>query len=340
MRSAAGLGRPVASRLAVGALVLMGLALSGCSAAARAGPAAASSAGPGAATSPAATSPAAASPSPSPSVTASPTSTCTGIAPGFSCTMQQRITEVQHYLAGRHGSIGIVLDDRVTGAVWHNGHAHTLYPAASTMKLAVMTDLLLRNQRGTIHLTAADWRQMYQALHTSNDIDANDLWGTYEDARFQQRIQAFGMTRAHFTNEINWGYMDCTPRDLDHLMNYVLAKAPASVRNYLVRQLRHVSVHDQQWGVWGAGPASRPGNKDGWEHPPVGGGDHWWITNTVGFAGPAQEYTLSVMDNLYNYDEPGSRGFFYGANTLTQIASILFQGRHTAAPHPHPSYVP
>jgi hypothetical protein len=329
-RRATGLGG-----LALTGLAVTGLTLTGCSASAPARPLQASSIPPAAAT-PAARAPA----SPSPGVTASPTPGCTGIAPGFSCVMQQRITEARHYLAGRHGSIGIVLDDRVTGAVWHNGHVHTLYPAASTMKLAVMTDLLLRNRRGSIHLTSADRREMYQALHTSNDDDANALWNTYEDASFQQRIQVFGMTRAHFVGEINWGFMYCTPRDLDHLMNYVLAKAPAGVRDYLVRQLQHVSVHDQHWGVWGAGPANQPGNKDGWEQDPIAPGNAQWITNTVGFAGPAQEYTLSIMDNLHDYGGTGPRGFFYGTNTLTQIASILFQGHHTTAPHPQPSYVP
>ena len=54
----------------------------------------------------------------------------------------------------------------------------------------------------------------------------------------------------------------------------------------------------------------------------------------------AQEYTLAIMDNLYNYGGTGRGGFFYGANTLTQIASILFRGQHTTAPHPQPSYVP
>jgi hypothetical protein len=254
--------------------------------------------------------------------------------------MQHRITEVRRYLAARHGSIGIVLDDRVTGAVWHNARAHALVPAASTMKLAAMTDLLLRNRRARIHLTSTDWREMYQALHTSNDDDANDLWRSYENASFLVRIRAFGMTRAQFTSKVNWGFMYCTAKDLDHLMNYILTKAPASVRDYLVRQLQQVSVHDQQWGVWGAGPANQPGNKDGWEQDRIGPGDYWWITNTVGFAGPAQEYTLAVTDNLYNYGGTGPRGFFYGANTLTQIASILFQGQHTTAPHPQPSHVP
>jgi hypothetical protein len=330
----------VLAGLALTGLVLAGLALSGCSVPAPPGPVQASSAAAAPATPATAARTTGAPASPSPGVTASPTPACTGIAPGFSCVMQQRISEAQHYLAGRHGSIGIVLDDRVTGAVWHNGHAHTLYPAASTMKLAVMTDLLLRDRRGSIHLTAADRGEMYQALHTSNDIDANDLWNKYEDATFQQRIRAFGMTRAHFTGEINWGFMYCTPKDLDHLMNYVLTKAPAAVRDYLVRQLQHVSVHDQQWGVWGAGPANQPGNKDGWEQDPIGPGNAQWITNTVGFAGPAQEYTLSIMDNVHDYGGTGPRGFFYGTNTLTQIASILFQGHHTTAPHPQPSYVP
>ena len=62
---------------------------------------------------------AAASSPPSPS----PTPTCTGIAPRFSCRMQQRITAVEKYLVGSPGSIGVVLDDRATGAIWRNANA-------------------------------------------------------------------------------------------------------------------------------------------------------------------------------------------------------------------------
>ena len=333
-RAAAGRAGPAVASLALAGLALAVLALAGCGGSGPGGP-------------PPPSSPASArdtpapgaQASPSPSVAAPPTPTCTGIAPGFSCVMRQRITEVQHYLAGRHGSIGIVLDDRVTGAVWHNGRAHALYPAASTMKLAEMTDLLLRNRRGRIHLTATDWREMYQALHTSNDTDANDLWRKYEDASFLARIRAFGMTRAQFEGMINWGFMYCTAKDLDHLMNYVLTQAPAGVRDYLVRQLQHVSVHDQQWGVWGAGPQNEPGNKDGWEQDDISPGDSWWITNTVGFAGPASSTRWpSWTTSTTTAGRAG--GILYGVNTLTQIASILFRGQRTTAPHPQPSYVP
>jgi hypothetical protein len=277
-----------------------------------------------------------ASASPTPTPTPSPKH-CAKIAPGFSCEMRDRIHAVQRYLrrSGAPGSIAIVLDDRVTGAVYRNANAAVAYPAASTMKLAMMTDILQRADAGTIALTPADKEEMFQALYTSNDDDANDLWDQFEDGSFLQRIQAFGMNTATFTSSVpNWGFMYCSAEDLDNLMNYVLDKAPANVRSYLVYRLQHVSSIDQQWGVWGAGPENDPGNKDGWEFDPP------WITNTVGFAGPHQEYTLAIMYNLEGYGNDGDAGFNYGINTLTQIASILFQGRQTGQPTAQASAVP
>ena len=210
--------------------------------------------------------PASQSPSKTPSPTPSPKPKhCAKIAPGFSCQMRNRIHAVQRYLrrAGAPGSIAIVLDDRGTGAVYRNVNATVAYPAASTMKLAMMTDLLLRAQAGTITLTPADKQEMFQALYTSNDDDANDLWNQFEDGSFLQRIQAFGMNTATFTSSVpNWGFMYCSAEDLDNLMNYVLGQTPASVRNYLVYRLQHVSSIDQQWGVWGAG-AGEPAGQQG-----------------------------------------------------------------------------
>jgi hypothetical protein len=275
--------------------------------------------------------------SPTASPTPSPTPTfCAKVAPRFSCTMRNRIRQVQRILRHTPGSIGMIIDDRSTGAVWQNPNARVTYPAASTMKLAMMTDLLLRNRAGDIQLTPADREEMFQALYTSNDDDANALWDRYEDGSFLSRIQAFGMTTARFTSSVpNWGFMYCSARDLDNLMNYVLTKAPPRIRHYLVYRLQHVSAIDQQWGVWGAGPKNQPGNKDGWEQD---GGI--WITNTVGFAGPNQEYTMAIMYNLGGFGGIGDGGFQYGINKLTQIASVLFRGHHTAHPTAQASAVP
>jgi len=272
-----------------------------------------------------------ASPTPSPTPTV-----CARNAPGFPCGMRNRIKEIRHYMRRLPGSIGIVITDRNNGATWHNAKADVAYPAASTMKLAMMTDILLRQDAGSVSLTSADRAAMFQALYTSNDDDANYLWDKYEDGSFLNRIQKFGMTDARFTSSVpNWGFMYCTPEDLNNLINYVLKDAPANVRDYLVYRLEHVAALDQQWGVWGAGPENHPGNKDGWEQD-----GNLWITNTVGFAGPGQDYTMAIMYNLEGFGGVGDAGFKYGSNKLTQIASILFQGHHTAAPTPQASAVP
>ncbi len=115
--------------------------------------------------------------------------------------------------------------------------------------------------------------------------------------------------------------MYCTADDLDGLIGYVLGKLPASMREFIVSRLKRVAS-DQQFGVWGAGQSAQPGNKDGWEDD-----NGVWIVDSVGFAGPGARYTLSMM-----YDLEGNGSFSDGANTLTQVAALLFRGHRTAAP--------
>jgi beta-lactamase class A len=89
--------------------------------------------------------------------------------------MRNRIKEIRAYMRDLPGSIGIVIHNRANGATWHNANADVSYPAASTMKLAMMTDILQRSDAGRIDLTNADRQAMFQALYTSNDDDANYL---------------------------------------------------------------------------------------------------------------------------------------------------------------------
>jgi hypothetical protein len=236
--------------------------------------------------------------------------------------MRRRIRAAQHYLAQQPGRIGLVLHDRVGGATWRNANAGAQFPAASTMKLAMVTDLLVRARAGRIRLTPADWTLIYEVLHSSSDTAADRLWFTFENGGFLHRIARFGMTTCSFSARLPyWGYMYCSPEDLGRLMNYVLGRLAGSDSRYLVGQLRHVA-RIQQWGVWGAGPGGRPGNKDGWEDD-----DGTWVTNTVGFAGPGSRYTLAIMD-----EQPAPSRFRLGANVLTQISALLFQGSHAPQP--------
>ena len=236
--------------------------------------------------------------------------------------MQQRITEVEGYLATQPGHIGIVLHDRMSGATWRNAEASTVFPAASTIKLAMVLDVMLRNRAGTIQLGDDDWALIDAILSESSDTAADQLWGQFEGSSFLGSIRAFGMTSAYFSSSsAYWGFMYCSAEDLDNLMNYILNDAPPTVRDYITSRMQRVAPI-QQWGVWGAGPANDPGNKDGWEDD-----SGVWIVNTVGFAGPQAQYSLAIMD-----DEQGAADFHQGTNTLDQISSLLFSGRYGPEP--------
>jgi hypothetical protein len=106
----------------------------------------------------------------------------------------------------------------------------------------------------------------------------------------------------------------CTAGDLAALMRYVLDNAD---RDYLVTAMRGVAAN-QRWGVWGAGPAQHPGNKDGWSFESDAYGKHW-VTDTVGFAGPGERYTVAIM---YQVDPAGSLAD--GVHAVSDVAALLF----------------
>jgi hypothetical protein len=244
---------------------------------------------------------------------------------GFDCDFQRRFVAVQAYLDNRPGTAGVVLHDMKTGAVWHNSHSADLTWTASTIKLAMVVDLFNRNRTGEIALTADDRALIQSMLHSSDDNAADTLWFRYagdDHMTYNNNFPAYGMTslkpQKGYTNYYPyWGFQKCTPEDLDRLIHYVLTDLPPDERDYILGELRTVDPN-QQWGVWGAGPAASPGNKDGWSEEEGG-----WVMNTVGFVGEDERYTLAVMNNLH-----GEAGYDAGRETDTHIAELLFAGRY------------
>ncbi len=245
----------------------------------------------------------------------------------FSCAMRGRIAAVERYLKHRPGMIGIVLHDRSTGATWRNKYAGSQVYMASTSKLAMAVTLLMQDQAGVIHLSGTDRAVMSQMLHVSSDNAADSLWFKYGASFYTSYFPRIGLTGAQYLPQAGvtgpyWGEMTCTAEDESRVVNYVLRGMPASLRDYLVYQLRHVGAV-QHFGVWGAGPASQPGNKDGWSVEKPG-----WIIDSAGFAGPGARFTLAMMNSL-----EGEGGYHAGTDTVTQVAAILFRGHRVAAPH-------
>lgn len=252
------------------------------------------------------------------------TTDCPQPVAGFDCDFQSRIAAVQSYLDSRPGTTGVVLHDLATGAVWENDHATDPTWTASTIKLAMVVDLFTRDRAGEITLTDDDRALIKAMLHSSDDDAADTLWHRYsggDHKAFNNNFPAYGMTslvpQEGFTEYFPyWGFQKCTPEDLDRLIHYVLTHLPADERAYIVGEMRSVDTN-QQWGVWGAGAAAQPGNKDGWSEEEGG-----WVMNSVGFVGPDQRYTLAVMNSLR-----GEGDYDTGRETVTHVAELLFSGR-------------
>jgi hypothetical protein len=243
---------------------------------------------------------------------------------GFDCDFQRRFESVQTYLASRPGTTGIVVHDLRTGAVWHNDHAADPTWTASTIKLAMVVDLFTRDRAGEITLTDEDRGLIRAMLHSSDDDAADTLWYRYAGAdhmAYNDHFPSYGMTSLRpqegYTDYYPyWGFQKCTPEDLDRLIHHVLTDLPAADRDYIVGELRAVAPN-QRWGVWGAGPAARPGNKNGWSEE-----DGGWVMNSVGFVGDGERYTLAAMNDLR-----GEGGEESGRDTVTHVAELLFTGR-------------
>ncbi len=255
----------------------------------------------------------------------------------WSDEQQQRFAAVEAYTrraVGAHGYLGVVFTDRRTGAVWRSWAATHPGWTASTIKLAIAADLLRRDRAGAIALTAADRHDMATMLNFSDEAASDRLWKAYGGDDMLARFRAtFGMTGLRFvpgfTRTTYWGFVKCTPGDLAALIGYVLTRSDPADREYLVAALRGVAPN-QQWGVWGAGAAAAPGNKDGWSFESDAYGKHW-VTDTVGFAGPAERYTLAIM---YQVGPGGSLAD--GVHAVSDVAALLF-GAPVPAPVPVPA---
>ncbi|MDT5336205.1 MAG: hypothetical protein QOD90_1710 [Mycobacterium sp.] len=237
--------------------------------------------------------------------------------------LQTRIVAADAYLATRPGSVGYVLRDRTTGATYRNSHAGDLVWTASVIKLAMVVDLLTRARAGAISLSESDQNQMAAMMHSSDDDAADALWtrfGGPDHLAYNTNFPRYGMTDLQPQKGFSsiypyWGFQKTTANDLDRLINYVLTRLDPAQAAAIVYELQHVAPN-QQWGVWGAGPAMAPGNKDGWSLEQGG-----WVTNSVGFAGPGQRYTLAMMNSL-----GGAGGYDDGVTTTTHVAQILLAG--------------
>lgn len=232
----------------------------------------------------------------------------------------QRVEAANAYLATRPGTVGYVLRDRATGVAYRNDAAGVMIWTASTIKLAMVVDLLTRARTGQITLTAADQQLMVDMMRSSDNDATDSLWTRFagpDNMAYNRNFPAYGLTtlqpqRGFGSSFPYWGFQKSTTDDLDRLMNFTLTQLPPAQTAAIVAEMQRVDVN-QQWGVWAAGQDMAPGNKNGWSEEQGG-----WVVNSVGFAGPQQRYTLAIMNSL-----DGTGGYDDGVVTTTRLSRIL-----------------
>jgi len=250
----------------------------------------------------------------------------------WGCEQQARFAAASALLATKAGHVGMVVRDRVTGAVWRGGEAGRPLWTASTIKLALAVDLLEKHRNQELTLDATARKQIADMLAFSSNPAATALWNRYKLAQDLQIFRdRFGMTGLAFAPGNNfWGNMKCTTDDLAALMSFILDALNAEDRAYLLTAMRGVDSV-QQWGVWSAGPSLQPGVKGGWTVETDDGKDHW-VVLSVGFAGPEARYVVSVTHDL----PPGTRSangdLEVGVHTVSDLVATVFGAPVPATP--------
>ncbi|WP_433210825.1 hypothetical protein ACQP00_48990 [Dactylosporangium sp. CS-047395] len=231
------------------------------------------------------------------------------------------------FVQKQSGTFGIIVRDRQTGQTWSAGDTKATTWTASTIKLAIATDLLERQQAKEITLGSADKANLDKALINSDNDAATALWNKYDGPGMLDRFKsAYGMGGLKVISgyETFWRNLECSAEDLQNLMSYVLEKLDPAGRTYLVTTLRKVASN-QRWGVWAAGSALKPGNKDGWAEKPVDG-KNVWVTHTVGFAGDGERYVVAAM-----YEQKPGGTLEKGAHAVSDAVATYF-GAKVPAP--------
>jgi hypothetical protein len=252
----------------------------------------------------------------------------------WGCDQDARFAAGTEFVSAQRGHLGIVVKDRVSGAVWRAGETDFPIWAGSTPKLALTVALREQAAAGKLKLSNADQAEIARMLSVSDNNAADDLWDRYANGAAQLTTwrQTYGMTEASYVDGFphRWGFVKCTSQDLVNLMSYILDKLNPADRRYIVDSMRTVGP-PQQWGVWGAGAALRPGVKDGWSIEADDNGVGHWVTATVGFVGPDERYVVGAM-----YDQvPGGDTIEAGVHVLTDLVATVF-----GAPVPAPAVIP
>jgi hypothetical protein len=168
---------------------------------------------------------------------------------------------------------GVAVYDRRTGTFTEQVNDSAQFRSASVVKLLLALDFLW-NRGPDYTIPAADRALLEPMLRSSDDAAANHYWSTYGGSAIIDRMVAPDRLGLRDTQGPPagypgyWGYTAVSARDTVTIYRYILEKAPAPVRTFIMDNLRASTrcasdKFDQHFGI--AGAFDRPwAVKQGW----------------------------------------------------------------------------
>ncbi|OLT24646.1 serine hydrolase [Nocardiopsis sp. CNR-923] len=234
--------------------------------------------------------------------------------------------ERRNELAARVASIidghgvrcGVAVQDLRTGTTFSHAPQDPFY-TASTVKLTILTLLLLRAEEEGRALTASERAEVERMIRYSDNTVTDGLYlraGFTEG--FERGARRLGFTGTEPHPRGRWGATLTTASDQIRLLRALYTdEGPLPEKDRLyVRALMESVAPEQAWGVSAAaGPADTVGLKNGWVPRRSNGG--LWNINSVGYVvGPDREYLVAVLSD----DHPD---YVSGVGMVEELVSLV-----------------
>ncbi|MEV4864729.1 SH3 domain-containing protein [Streptomyces ossamyceticus] len=164
---------------------------------------------------------------------------------------------------------GVAVYDRQAGTFTEQLNPSMQFRSASIVKLLMVLDYFWNRDPGS-PVPAADRAWLEPMLRSSDDDAANDYWSNHGYTSIVTRMRR-NLELSDTEPPANpdfWGYTAMSARDTVTVYRYILEKAPASVRTFIMDNLRQSTRcasdrFDQHFGI--AGAFNRPwAVKQGW----------------------------------------------------------------------------
>ncbi|MDN5274462.1 MAG: hypothetical protein JWP06_363 [Candidatus Saccharibacteria bacterium] len=230
-------------------------------------------------------------------------------------------------LGGRQGNVDIALYNNKTGEVAHVTNATGTYNTASIVKLSILEEILLQDQKDGTTISSYQLSEAKPMIENSDNDAATALWNEVGDQPAMDSLfNQLGATSTQVNADGYWGLTQSTAVDQLSVLNAFAypGKLISSNSATLISNLLANVESDQTWGVSAGVPTGVTIElKNGWL-PDSQTDDNEttesqnWTVNSIGHIyGNGADYTIAVLTDHQTSEE-------YGIETIEELSTAAW----------------